>query len=693
MIRHIFTLVLALMAIGSSAQQISKQQAQNRALQYLTNKAPSKARGLAVDASRMKSAKVGAKSIYAFNFDGGGYVIASADSRALPVLGYSDSGSIDWEKMPDNMRSWLKQYDEAMATLGNTKDFVDGIYQHGNQTTRAPKAAIEPMIKTKWYQEAPYNNDCPLYEGANPDWQGKRCLTGCVATAMAQIMNYYQWPQSACKEIPAYDQETAHENVKKIWHLDSLPPVTFDWKNMADVYNSQSTEAQEKAVAQLIRYCGQATYMQYGPESSGSDHQQVVEALVKYFGYYNTARAAKRIQYSIDEWEDLIYGELSEGRPVQYGGESSKEGHSFVCDGYDGNGFFHMNWGWEGKNDGMFSLAVLNPYTKVGGSSSAPGFSFRQDAIIGIKPAPEDYTPESVIPQAYLWETSPVSTFAADSARFTYAFCSYTYDEILVDFSFGTCDADNTLTPIYKGDPADTIVYNLEGNYHDVWIDSTRFAPGEYQVLYPMVKFYNLPGFDWQLLGSKEFHITAGRTPEGQFFLYRGNPQLEIRRAVFTDNPARIGSLNDLTLTIHNHGEQESTVPLYLVPHYYGSVKPEDITPDTPYSEGDPAVSGAYLRPGEDTDVTFSYKPLGMGTVHMMLALADGTPLDYCFVEVADSLPSSIDDIIYNNKVKDAHTFDSHNATPYIDLHGRRLQGLPARKGIYIRNGRKEVVR
>ena len=202
-----------------------------------------------------------------------------------------------------------------------------------------------------------------------------------------------------------------------------------------------------------------------------------------------------------------------------------------------------------------------------------------------------------------------------------------------------------------------------------------------------MVKFYNLPDNDWQMLGSTEFHVTAGRTPEGIFFLYKDIPQLKIKEAVFKEKPARVGKLNDLVLTIRNNGDEESTVPLYLVPIYFNSVKPEEITPDTEYSEGEPVTSGAYLRPGEEADITFSFKPMGAGTVLLMLALADGSFLDDCFVTVADSISSSIKDNIYSQTT--FSSTDHHSAAPYIDLQGRRLQGLPPRKGIYIRNGRK----
>ena len=263
--RLFLLLVLALFTVCVWAQRITEDQARERALKYLTTNDAAKARGMKTADRKATAATVGAESIYAFNLEGGGYVIASGDSRALPVLGYSASGTIDWELMPANMRAWLKQYDQAIASLGKSKDFVDGNSKRGVKT-RAVRPAIEPLIKTQWYQEAPYWNKVPLYDGANPDWKGQHCLTGCVATAMAQIMNYYQWPKAACEPIPEYEYETAHANKKKTVYIDALPATTFDWDNMIANYEGSDgtilgTEAQQDAVATLMRYCGQSVYM------------------------------------------------------------------------------------------------------------------------------------------------------------------------------------------------------------------------------------------------------------------------------------------------------------------------------------------------------------------------------------------------------------------------------------------------
>ena len=615
--RHLLLLVLVLMTAGVWAQQISEEQARDRALKFLTDSHAAKTRGLNVGMDRKTvTAKTDAKSIYAFNLDGGGFVIASGDSRALPVLGYSATGSIDWDKMPDNMRAWLKSYDQAMATLGNTKEFTDGVSRHGPMT-RAPREAIGPLLKTQWDQLEPFWNDTPPYDGANPDWEGQPSQSGCVATAMAMVMNYYQWPKEACTEIPAYDLTTAHENVEKVWHIDALPPTTFDWDNMLDNYVTPEgiigTPEQQKAVAKLMRYCGQGVRMEYSPVGSNAYLQSVAEALVKYFGYQNTAQVSHRMYYSIDGWEDLIYSELANGRPVLYRGSSEDGGHTFVCDGYDGNGLFHINWGWGSLYDAYFSLSVLNPYDTpgTGAGSSGIGFSSDQYAVIGVQSDKDGTSPKTVKPLAYL-DLIPVSVVEPDSVLFTYYFLTGSYgdEDVRADHAIGTRADDGTLTPVFMGNPADSIVFNHTINRHCVKVDSTAFQPGEWMALYPMVRFRNIPGCDWQMLASEEYRVIAGRTTGGQFYLIKEMPNLEITKAEFTKGPGRMGMRNDLTLTIRNKSERESTMPLYLVPYYFGKVKPADLTPETPRSEGEPMAAGAYLRAGQNTEVTFCFKPM-----------------------------------------------------------------------------------
>ena len=307
-------------------------------------------------------------AFYVFNADGNqGFVIVSADDRTPAVLGYSDRGRLDMNRMPRNMQNWLEGYARQIQSL-----------RSGEGTAAAPQVLGKPidvMLTCRWGQGNPYNLDCPL--------DGKvRSLTGCGATALAQYL-YYHKPKAA-KAMPAYTTET-----KKI-AVEALPAYTFKWDVMKDVYpeNATSEDASAMEVAKLMRYAGQSASMDYTSEQSAGLPES--EALIKYFGFSKNTRTAYRYNYHYYDWDQLIYDELAANRPVLYYGSAAGGAHEFVIDGYDANGLFHVNWGWSGTNDGYFALSVLNPYdVNATGVASDSGFNSNQSAIIGGEPAKE----------------------------------------------------------------------------------------------------------------------------------------------------------------------------------------------------------------------------------------------------------------------------------------------------------------
>ena len=656
-------LVLVCLAIGAWAQQISEQQAMDRALQFLSTSTAAKARGLDGKELNLKAAKIEPKTIYAFNLEGGGYVIASGDERALPVLGYSDSGTIDWERLPYNMREWLKSYDVAMATLDRPKGFRHASPTQMKSETRATKAAIEPLLKTLWYQTEPYWNQTPPYDGANPYYKDELTYTGCVATAMAQVMNYYQWPKAACKEIPAYDIVTEYEGEQKIWHIDGLPSTTFDWDHMLDnywVYNPETkqdelvgTEAEQDAVATLMRYCGQAVKMEYSPEGSGSNTQYVSQALVKYFGYDGAARAVGRLGYTIKEWENLIYEELAAGRPVAYDGHGYIGGHAFVCDGYDGNGLFHINWGWGEGYNGYFSLSVLDPYIDLDTETYyGTGFCQSQSACINVKPAAESAEVQKAIPTFYLSDSfyAPIYVEESDTAVIMLGFFDIESDTAVVDVALGTCDDNGTLTPLHMGDPNASIVYSPCVNPLFVKIDSTAFEPGETQVLYPMVRFPEAIGDEWMLIGSKDYRFYTGRTAEGDFFLYSTTDlyDLEVTNVAFKKGSGYIGVDSELEVTFKNHGDTDFRQLIFMLPCYFGNVKPEDVTWDMPFTQGDWMTTEAYLRAGKEAKASFLFSPKDVGLIYLYFCTYDGTFLGDFWLE-SEGIIGIYDAYVANN--------------------------------------------
>ena len=634
--RTILLLLSVLLSVGTWAQTLTEQEAAERAMQFLNqHHASSRAKvmGNAPSKPVLKAAKMEAEKIYAFNVEGGGYVIASGDERTLPVLGYSDSGSLDWERMPENMRAWLKQYDDAVATLGDRTDFVDGAVQGNTGMRKMPseRKPVEPLIKTHWSQYAPYWDQAPIYAGPRADLRGQRCKTGCVATAMAQILNYYQWPKTIPDGLPGYNMGDI--NPVYDYQIDALPPVAFDWDNMLNDYRAWNpetgeyddvgTEQQRHAVATLMRYCGQAVKMMYGPDGLGSgalpiDLQQAYNDCLG----YSAALYLDRYDYSFNEWEDIIYGEMAAGRPVLYSGNSEEIGHAFICDGYDGDGKFHINWGWEGDDDGYYTLSVLNPYTT---HHTEMGFSIQQSAVIYIDPMmskqPKPESSLTHIPELY--QDMPMSVENRNVVVFFYLYGGEDAGEAVADYALGTQGEDGTWQPRFMGNPNDSIV--LLSNMMRVEVDSTAFQSGDSLALYPLLRFRHAEA-EWQVIQPLKSHVVIGRTDEGNFFItvHGGEYMIECVSGSITKGTGRLTERNNLTVVLKNNSEYDYQGMHYLTPRYYGYINPDDITRETPFTWGKEMKCNVYLRAGEETEVTFSFVPEQGGYTEFRLCASDG---------------------------------------------------------------------
>lgn len=358
------------------ADQVTAEQAREQALAFVKNRLTANGRRLAPGAMPQLKQESQINGLYVFNVaDNGGFVIVSNDDATRPILGFSDNGHIDADNMPDNMRAWLQGYADEIAWLQKQP-----AQSRQGTRSRAPQkvgshstAAITPMILTRWNQGEPYNGHCI----SNTKIQG--CVTGCVATAMAQVMKYHQWPTA----------KTPNVQTHSLGGYVSMEGTTFEWENMLNVYTSGYTSAQASAVSKLMFYCGISVDMEYSAGGSSASSSEIANALKTYFSYNETTQFVQRKLYSEAKWTDLIYFELAHQRPVIYSGQSSGGGHAFVCDGYkneSGTDFFHINWGWGGLSDDYFVLSALDPDNQgIGGSTSTDGYHYDQDAIIGIQ--------------------------------------------------------------------------------------------------------------------------------------------------------------------------------------------------------------------------------------------------------------------------------------------------------------------
>lgn len=296
----------------------------------------------------------------------GGFAVVSADDLVPEVLGVSTSDYSEGRNA--NFQWWLNAASEA----------VNYAVQNNIQlTTTKPDPSlypteVGPLLTTRWDQETPYNNMCPTYSGST------KCLTGCVATAMAQVLNYHKMPEHGEGQRTIYYPHGNHSGQAVSANFSE---DYYDWNNMLDDYSTTSyTKEQADAVALLMRDCGVAADMEYGGPSDGSGaySQDAAAGLRKYFGFAE-AQCVERDYYNETTWMNMVYRELSENGPMYYGGADAygKGGHAFVLHGYRADGKVLVNWGWSGSDDGYYDIAILDP--------SYYRFSQGQDMIIGVK--------------------------------------------------------------------------------------------------------------------------------------------------------------------------------------------------------------------------------------------------------------------------------------------------------------------
>lgn len=329
--------------------------------------------------ARAKASKA-AKDVGYYVFDNGnnmGFTIVAGDERMPDIVGYADKGYYQESCMPENLANFLKQYDATVEAVRNGDRIATSNVAEAKrlQQMRNAGEAVAPLLgEIKWNQNSPFNNMCPKYNGS------QRSATGCVATAMSQIMAYWQWPKELKADIPAYTTMSYEISIPAISKGE-----TYDWANMLPNYKSKYSQVQVDAVAKLMAHCGAAVQMDYGPSSGAVVTPDV---LATYFGYDGDfMMSVARYQFTLAEWTAIIDRELEAKRPVLYGGLSSGGDHQFVCDGSDGNGLYHINWGWGGNQDGYFDINILNPNKGgIGSGSGTDGYNRSCNMIVGIRP-------------------------------------------------------------------------------------------------------------------------------------------------------------------------------------------------------------------------------------------------------------------------------------------------------------------
>lgn len=610
-----FTLLAV--AVLTQAAPVNREQAQQKAREFINSrhaKAKGKKMSLARQAPRLQAASEGDAYYYVFNVgEQDGFVVVSGDDRTPAILGYATDGTFSDADMPENMRAWMEGYERQLRYLEATGAKLAEVADHEQ---------VEPLISTKWDQGRPYNNDCPTDPRTKT-----HSYTGCVATAMAQVLYYYKYPEKTTTTIPSYWYYDSNRNKKT---MPALPPEVIDWDNMLDSYtNNNYTDEQAKAVSRLMLLCGQSVEMTYTAGGSGAGSQNLAPALKNYFGYASSARFLMRNYYRADKWDEIIYNEIAAGRPVLYGGSSVGGGHEFIVDGYSHDGLYHVNWGWSGGSDNYFLLSILNPddTSGAGASSSADGYSFDQDAVVGITPNEGEVVWEPEVPVLSIGSikvTSANPTTRSSNGSFKVSVSvtdHYSKADVEIDFKMGLG------------------IYNEQG----------ELLEGKKYHNYSLYAGWGFSAFDYNNVqlgaglpdGNYLLKAISGENGKDEWVPCIGSDQHFIsvnisgNTVTFAENVVDL----DVTFDVEEEIEKGISTPVNTIIENNGDIFLETVFLAATSSElkvGDDVddedlVSGMRLElePGEETALSFAYTPKDTGTKKLQLVTLESYWDDY----------------------------------------------------------------
>ena len=690
--KKILLTLLAFMAtVAVNAGQVSRHQALQKAQQFMPGKQFGEARSFA----RSDNPSEG-EPFYVFNAKGNqGFVIVSGDDRTTEILGYSSTGSLDMNRLPENLKYWLECYEIQMKSLDQAKAAGSR-----GAARSASKTAVTPLIQAHWDQGAPYNGMCPSVvtqevEGKNVDTYvdidqpgydpNNRCVTGCVATAMAQVMYYWSWPESseAMNQYNIYQRVNQGTDENPDWQrvvdhsFSGLPATTFNWQSMTTTYSSNATGQSADEVAKLMRYCGQAVKMNYGLGKDGGSAANVTASdMVNCFGYGKTAKTVYRMFYTVADWEDLIYNELSCGRPVLYGGSSATGGHEFICDGYDGSGLFHFNWGWSGMSDGYFVLSLANPQDLgSGGGTNSDGFSYAQDAIIGLQRPDIDDTEApaiyGLINDNAEWVTEYTRSSAAEDftgvslpgvvfMQYSFVGKGMPWPDYTLDYGWGLYQ-DGELLEVYGTENA-TLTNDVNWRRNTPVVD---FGSGLADGNYMFRQVYRPQGTDkWilcQMLCNGYYGMDLGisyikatisgntltleKAKEDEVF----SKDIQINSVTFSPSTLEVGRAVEVTVNLTNNGDAFQE----LICFRYGSGSYSGMT----------LVCGS-VEPGQTGIVKLHFVPQNNGKIPVQIAVDDNESIVVWedVLTIIPPLPQSLTatETIsgFNNSVLTGTTFD-----------------------------------
>ncbi len=624
-ITFIMSVLLAAMAIAAPVTPDKALEAATQFMQQRQAGTTLKANPVSRTPKRMAHGQTAAmqSNFYIFNANNNkGYVIVSGDDRTTQILGYSDNGNFDPDNVPVNMQEWLDYYAQQISSL----DML-GVTGQNFTTPNPTRNSISPLITSHWDQAGPYWNHCPEFMDIdeNGDTVGELAYTGCVATSMAQIMNYYKHPMRCSQLIPSYIVTFYWHEEYGAFETDPLDPIFFDWDNMRDNYTGAETEAEKDAVAWLMLYAGCAAHMQYGLNASSTSDPYIPTALNEYFNY--DAKLVYRSDYDQKDWEEMIYQELAAGRPMIYNGRAgSGGGHSFICDGYAYGDYYHINWGWGGLGDGYFVLSVLNPYAGgIGAASSSEGYNIDQTAVIGIQPGYSG-TPTEVdhrLTVFNMYYTGTSSFERSDDGNFKLNKRRY----IKVTGEDHIDDGTKYLRGIALYDSEDNFINIIAQTYYatsflsitDSWPDTQSsttypFGKGLPNGDYKIKPVCSLPGTNvWEpMIEGDRYYVKA--TINGDWVTMENHPIIDLESTNFEfTGGEKVGTAEQCHVTVKNKSADRFSGRLFL---YVSGEQLDEYSQFTSVIETEIPAGGTKV-------VTFNFTPQNAGTKSVYLSCYD----------------------------------------------------------------------
>ncbi len=487
--QFVLVFLLLLTFFQLKAKPVTEPDALIMATNFHLNRFPSKLRS-AVElklvyqgiGTRLRTATT-APAFYIYNIGvNQGFVLVSGDDAAKTILGYADEGCFKTENMPENLRSWLNLYQLEIEAIRNADLSATSNASEQISTVATGTTTVAPLLGgMKWNQTDPFNLLCPWDVTSNT-----RTLAGCVAVAMTQIMNHHKWPVKGSGLHSYTDVKYGLQSV-------DFSKSTYDWSNMLDYYGSTATAYQDTAVAKLVYQCGVAVDMAYSITGSTSNITKAAEAFVSHFGYDANIQRFDRPYYTNAEWIGVIRKELDNSRPVYYSGNSDIGGHAFVCDGYDSNNFFHINWGWGGSSNGYFELSSLST-TNPGVVGAAPEYTYLQSILTGIQKsdAINSATNQVVVYNTGLTSSkSSVSNISTSSFNLSYSFGNLGTNAVRVRWGIGFVkEGSTTITKLVENSATSYSSLNAGSFYSfvktfTIYKPTGMYTAGTYR-LYPI---------------------------------------------------------------------------------------------------------------------------------------------------------------------------------------------------------------